>query len=998
MQSPRHMVGALRVTIMMRPVIFRLIFLGAATLLAPPEHLSTQTFPFHAYTTQEGLASDNVTALFQDSKGFLWIGTDNGLNIYNGAGFRTITMADGLPNSYVTAISESRKFPGTIWVATIAGGLVKIVGDSIHAFSVGGNNIGSVQEDVTGRVWCTTSDSLYFMVDDSLLVFNGIPAVHEIHLLAESTLVASDDRALHLISPHSLAHIRLAPPLQPHETIAASTVDEHQTIWLALTSGSVMAVGSDGTVRLRRHVGFTISQNIPSQLTSDHAGRLWLTTPSSLISIATDTSRDRSFSDRRVTGEFGPLLVDREDILWTGGPGRGLLKIADRRLQHISIDGIQTGAFNHVASMDSSGHIWIVTKRGLEEVIRGSPGEWTSHHHNFPTPSGNFGYVLVDPLGRLWTGGYGTPQYDWYAIRHNSPGASTLEHGEVIEPSVFRGARAGFTFSIDQHGRAWCTLDTGVGLVDSRSRTLIAFFGTAAGLPSDFPRALLFDRKGNLWSGSWSTGLSRLMKGATRFETFTDFAGIRGAGVRSLLEDVDGNLWIGTRFAGLVRYKDGAFQTITVRDGLVSNAVWSLAETPGRIWLATDVGVQSVDKRTLKPFHPHNDLLVGRVYSIGAYKGEYIWCITAHDVVVFESPEGIPRKDPAPIFITSFSASGTRLDRNAHNRLSYDRNTCVFEFVGVSFRDERAVTYQYRMLGIDSVWSEPAPQRSVTYATLDPGSYIFEVRAITGDGIISATPATVAFVVVPPFWQRWWFIVLCACIGTTILFVLYRYRIMRLVEMERLRTRIASDLHDDVGTNLSSIMIASQIMERKFPLSDEERTQLGQLRTTAARTQDMLKDIVWLLNPKNDSLDDFALKLKEIAVRILQDLPLTFHASGGDELERVDLEFKRHVVMIFKESLHNVVKHARASLVAIDVTFARGVFTMSIHDNGKGFDPETSDGGNGLNNLRMRARIIGGSVEILSRPGEGSTIRLSASITHMRSGGGWKRSVRSRTP
>ncbi len=383
--------------------------------------------------------------------------------------------------------------------------------------------------------------------------------------------------------------------------------------------------------------------------------------------------------------------------------------------------------------------------------------------------------------------------------------------------------------------------------------------------------------------------------------------------MRSLYEDREGTIWIGTRYGGLVRYRDGQYVNTSVSDGLLSNSIWSLAETDHRIWCGTDVGLEVVDKQTGKPLPPKTELVGNRVYACGSYKNEYVWCVLANELVVYEQPERIATTTPPPVYIKSFSVNGISVPPDSSHEFDHTQNSCTIDFVGISFRDERNVRYQYRMLGHDSLWTRPGREHTVTYASLRPGVYEFEVRAINADGAASIQPASIAFVIVPPVWSRWWFIVGMALLGLSILYGLFRYRLYHLMKMERLRLRIASDLHDDVGTNLSSIVVTSQIMEREGSVPDGLRTQLKEIGAVAAASQEMMRDIVWMLNPSHDSLDDFLLKMKDVATRLLAGVTWTFVAPKERLLEKVSIEFKRNVFLIFKESLNNIVRHSRSN-------------------------------------------------------------------------------------
>lgn len=222
--------------------------------------------------------------------------------------------------------------------------------------------------------------------------------------------------------------------------------------------------------------------------------------------------------------------------------------------------------------------------------------------------------------------------------------------------------------------------------------------------------------------------------------------------------------------------------------------------------------------------------------------------------------------------------------------------------------------------------------------------------------------------------------------GASLLFLLYRYRINRLLAIQQLRTRIASDLHDDVGTDLSTIVLATQSMVRKVPLSQQEQEDVRQIGRIALRTQDMMRDIVWVLNSRNDSLADMILKMREVASRALKEISYSFKGPDSPLNAKVDLEFKRNVFLFYKECLNNIVKHSAASVVKIEVEFRQREFILKIADNGRGFDPDIVTAGMGLQSLRSRALGLGGSLSISSRPGSGSEISLIVKTSQMRHG------------
>lgn len=978
----------MRKTILLITVLCVALF--AATIRA-------QEYSFQSYLVRDGLPSNYITALCQDARGYLWIGTDNGLSVYDGTEFKNFTTTDGLPNLFITDIIEQRGKHGSMWIGTIAGGIVKFEGGVFTSIPVGDNSVAALYEDISGTLWCSTPDRVFQVEHGSASAVAGIPGGgYEIHGLGDSVVVLLGRSEILFYHLQNRTIQKQPLNLAAGEFTSPILVDSDGIIWTVTSTRRLGRISADRVSFHELNSTFTLSPNLPSRIIDDGRGSLWVTYPGGILRVdkATYTSTILRGPGKAHTILSGPIILDREENVWIGTTGDGLLKLADQQVLYIPLGQVSSNSFNLAATTDSSGHIWILTYTGLWEVYRSNSGEWKKHRHISESRSSG---ILVDHEGRLWELEVPRNLYHVYAIttRQNAP--SILRRIGSISARTFGRVNPGYTFTLSDKNRGWFAVDP-VGLmeVDIQSGRVLRRFKPSEGLFDDKLRALLADREGNIWSGTWTAGLNVLHPGVDTFRAVKEFPGLPGSGVRSLHQDREGAVWIGTRYNGLVRFKGGTFTGLSVKDGLLSNAIWCIAETDQRIWCGTDVGMESVSKATGMLLPRKNDLIGQRVFACGAYRNEYVWAVLANSLVIIQDPETPSRGVPPPVYIKSFSVHGTVIPPEAPHKFSHDENSATIEYVGLSFRNERAVRYQYRMFGADSAWTAPSKQQSVTFASLTPGTYMFEVRAISADGVTSTTPASIRFVIIPPIWQRWWFVALTLLSLALVLFLLYRYRVARLLEMERLRTRIAADLHDDVGTNLSSIMLASQIIERELPLRSAERRHLAELRTRAGLTQDMLKDIVWLLNPHNDTMGDFILKLKEITRRHLMAIPWTFNVTGEQHVEGLSLEFKRNVILFLKEAVTNVAKHAEATAVSIDLTLGATTFSLSIEDNGKGFRMDdrgvAPDGdaapvacGNGLTNLRTRAQYLGGLVEIVSAPGRGTTVRLVATMANTRS-------------
>jgi signal transduction histidine kinase len=318
--------------------------------------------------------------------------------------------------------------------------------------------------------------------------------------------------------------------------------------------------------------------------------------------------------------------------------------------------------------------------------------------------------------------------------------------------------------------------------------------------------------------------------------------------------------------------------------------------------------------------------------------------------------------------------------------MSPDRNQIEIGFFGFSFEVGAPLRYQYRLEGAQADWSAPTDLRRVNYARLAPGGYRFIVRAVRADGAVSTSPAGVSFRVLPPFYARWWFITLVAATVGAAALVLYRARVAQLLRVERVRARIATDLHDDIGASLSQIAILAEVARERLshpppgpaPAESAAAEPLARIAETSRGLVDSMSDIVWAINPEVDSLSDLVHRMRRFVEDTLGagDVEVVFRAPESAADLRLGADVRREVFLILKESVTNIAKHAHATRVAIDVESDRRRVWLRIADDGRGFDPGVATDGNGVASMRRRVAALGGRLVIESAPGRGTTITL----------------------
>lgn len=317
----------------------------------------------------------------------------------------------------------------------------------------------------------------------------------------------------------------------------------------------------------------------------------------------------------------------------------------------------------------------------------------------------------------------------------------------------------------------------------------------------------------------------------------------------------------------------------------------------------------------------------------------------------------------------------------------------TIDFLSPSATSDPHLRYQYKLEGRED-WSAPTDQRTVDFANLSAGSYRFLVRAVNADGIFSATPASVSFTVAAPVWQRWWFILLTAGALGGLGYAAYRYRVKQLLALERMRTRIATDLHDEVGSSLSQIAILSEVARLRLTRDGQTPKDpatvgsamepMEKVAVTSREAVDAMSDIVWAINPQRDQLSDLSQRMRLFASDTLtaRDIRLRFQAPQQDL--SLDAEVRRQVFLIFKECVNNIVRHADATEVEIDFALTDHHLSLRVWDNGRGFAKTApqpgQNGGNGLLSMRRRAAELGGRLEVISGNGDGTTIKLEAPL------------------
>ncbi len=725
-----------------------------------------------------------------------------------------------------------------------------------------------------------------------------------------------------------------------------------------------------------------------SEIFQQSNGQIWLTAHNRLVLF--NGSRFLYFSDAR--RPFVHLIEDRDGDLWISTLD-GVMRFSLHGLvTYDRSDGLKDPEIDSIQE-DGRGVLHTVSPGWFVSELRGRT--LTSVHPNIP------------PASRLWTSPLGFLDHtgQWWFLSsgglYRFPRVARIEDLAHASPTLYKnldGLPAQWVYCIfeDSKGDLWIsarwTEGNMMGLVRwERSTGTFHRFTQAEGLPPlRSVASFAEDGAGNLWFGFYEEGLVRFSAG--RFTSFTSADGLPQEFITALHVDRSGRLWLTSASGGLARIDDPSaahphFIRYTTQEGLSSNNARSLTEDQsGRIYVGTVRGLDRLTPETGKFKHyGAADGLAGD-FVITAYhdhKGS-LW---------FGTFNGLSRLEPEPesapvassIRIEGLRIAGVQQPLNelgtpeiAGLELNSSQNNLQIDFSSLSLAHAPLLRYQYKLQGIDRDWSTPTDQRTVHYANLASGKYLFLVRAIDSGGSTSSQPASVRFRILQPLWWRWWFLTLVASAIACVVTLLYRYRVSHLLEIERVRIGIATDLHDDIGSSLSQIAVLSEVVRRQVDGTIAVSAPLSTIATTSRELVDSMSDIVWAINPNRDNLSDLSQRMRRFGSDLLttHDIEFRFTVQETERPVKLDAHVRRQVFLIFKEGIHNAVRHSACANVEVELRIEKHSIALTLADDGKGFDMAIASHGHGLLSMRHRAEALGAVLQIASQPDHGTMVSL----------------------
>jgi ligand-binding sensor domain-containing protein/signal transduction histidine kinase len=996
------------------PKFFRVIALvsllicgSAFSQLAIPINSITNSYIVWNTESEELLPQSSVIAMTQTRNGYLWLGTVKGLVRFDGTRTEVFDQFNtpGLSDSTIVHLFEDSR--GGLWVGTEKAGVVLIKDGKVIPQKIGQggvtSRIASSCEDANGAVWFFTSvGGLYRVRGEQVesMQFRDERLGWRPSVIAEKggAVWVGTDQALRRIAPDAtFENGRFASTVATVESLNFLFASPHGGHW-RFTNGRIQKWNANVMERDIGAYGWNQYKTLINAVVEDTQGNLYVGTHGEGVYCYKTSGEVAHISGPDVLNHntIFSLWLDRDETLWVGTDGGGLNRLIPKRFETFPTT---LGKTVQLVCEDGEGGMWFSYNGGGLNYWKGGVLKEFGMEQ---LGNVNVRSVLVDHNKSIWMGGI----FGGGLFRYENGKFAAAVGMKAFKPHV----QAMFE---DRAKNVWVGAEEGLLRWDGRTWRP---YTKRDGMTANSVRAVTEDGSGNLWIGTDGGGLNRL-----HGEKFTSYRqasnGLPSDSITALLADAEGNLWVGTSGNGLARLRNEKWTQFTKRDGLSGNSITYLIEDgEGFLWIGSNEGLMRVEKKSLNDFAdgpaesiqvrtfrkadglPTKECTTGSQPAACRTRDGHLWFPMTKGLVEV-NPVRLQRDTNAPpILIESVLVDDEPQNKNAL-QVPWTQEVVIparkerleIRFTSLNLASPERARFKYRLENHETKWTETR-ERDVRFTKLPSGEYRFQVTACNEDGVWNPTPATLAIIVEPPFWQKWWFLTICAmsvlgAIVGIVYFISTQKLQRQLVQMrqqealEKERARIARDLHDQLGANLTQVSLLGEMVETDKDLPQEVEEHAKQISQTARITAAALDEIVWAANPSNDTLEGLVTYACKYAQEYVAVAGLSYRLEAPEKLPAAVIppDVRHNVFLAFKESVNNVVKHAQAKSVKVRVRLEQSNFIFEIEDDGRGIAPaDRAKGRNGLLNMAKRMEDVGGRFSFEPGAQGGTLVRLIA--------------------
>ena len=985
----------------------------------------TNDLVFQHLTRSNGLPVGAVSCLAQDSSGFIWIGSSEGLYRYDGFNFKAFYAdfrpGNSLASNLISKICVTKK--GLICVGTLKGGIVmmnssgkiiKAFNSSTSAnFSTDSDWIIDIREDKLGNIWLSTADGLFKIFSDRI----------------------------------KIERFDLDKARSGYNGFSQFVFDDADNIWIGSRTGVYLFNTSKNSFTSPTfHFLSDAPQCQHVKCLVFHNDQLWHSTYAPDLACF-DTSKKKNaifYSGKGLkTPDFSRMsnlfYTDSKNTLWIG-TGKGLYVVEPGKAS-ISASFVHEpsnlfsicGNTIYAILEDRDGNLWLGTDGGIS--IARPYGQFihnlsVNNVKNYPFGSKAVNDIIEIDSNTLLLGTYEADglyltdrnfqikkhfsfnnyRYDWVWKHFDDVSRKRILISTQDGMLIYDKVTGNLAVDRRETFKRWYAISSFVPVSDSivwlsQLRGYFVRYNLNTGHFTEYDlktfgeegkvSSLEKDSENNIWV---LAGRSGLIKFDQKLGKITDRIALSGPenlreGGIFFFKDLGNVFIIGYQSKGVSLYykKSRTFQHFTMSEGLTSDGTRdAVVAKDGRVWIATINGLIQFDPylQKFKSYGYADGILTTSFECITQLSDGRIVAGSTKGITVFDPRELVKLdKLPVPPVFTDISLYGKNIsvdslfDSSRPLQISYNKNYFSIDFVSLQYNSSRQLEYARMLEGLDKQWIDMGNKHFVSYANIKGGHYHFRVKVREAGGKWVESSRALPVDVTTAFYKQWWFYLLCALLIVVIVYGVFRYRLKQLLKIERMRTTISGDLHDEIGASLTSISIFSEMAMKNLSPNSKEEKYLHRIGERSRESIEKMSDIVWSINPANDNLEQVLVRMKNYSTEVSEakDIAVSWYDTGNLSQAKLSMEQRKNFYLLFKEIINNAVKHSKAKNIFINLVNADGNIILTVKDDGVGFDTDVLTSGNGIKNIKRRIQLLKGQVKIDSGNGKGTSVKLNFS-------------------
>ncbi|RMD51187.1 MAG: hypothetical protein D6830_00955 [Ignavibacteria bacterium] len=948
------------------------------------------------YNTSDGLSQSVVNAICQDSKGFLWVGTQDGLNLFDGHSFKVFRHdpldSSSISNNYIWRILEDSK--KRLWICTYGGGLElydRQKSEFVHHLksgnnSINGNDVRSIFEDDSELIWVGTNNGLnsydvernkwtdFSSVENPSVPFKNIRWIYPhsknlFWLLSYESGLILFDKISHRskLYSHDPADKNSLPINQVWQLIK----DQNDIYWLATYGGGLLTFDSKdyepfGNIKFKRVFNKEFHKNITS-LFETAAGDILVGTETPGLRVVRNGKLEKSTFDNPNQNSSGDLVwsmcSNNSGGYWLGLYGGGLKYINPERTK-----------FNHIPASVLSNPIVFSIKKFQEDFFIGTYGGGLNiidHTHglkiinkeNSALTTNYITDIEVESNSSIWIGTDDEGIFNFNPengdIKHFTTKNSQLPNHSI--KAIYK----------DSKYNIWVGTTQGMVNLQSPEKVSKKYFSNKF-----FPRyvrAILEISEGILLIGTDGFGIYRFDLLKNKIEKYgpKELADLQ---VNALYADSSGVLWIGTRSKGLYKFNDNSGKIINYseRDGICNNSILAIeADEYGFLWMTTNNGIARCNPTTEKIHNYYTvDGLTSNEFVHGALfkdKDGLLYAGSTNGAVII-NPDNFRMSTFNPqLEITKLKVLNNYLPlselSDGELELSYKENFIQIDFASLDLSNPSKNQYRYKITPGTDGWVNLGTEHKINFANLNPNSYLLEISGSNSDGVWSPNTKQIWISISPPFYNTFWFYSLIGLIVSLLAYAYHLLTVRKNVEMERLRLKLASDLHDEVGASLSQIAINANMINYDSNL-DKIKRRGEVIMNKSSEIITSMNDVIWSIDSRNDRMENLIEKIKSTVAQLAsnKEIKTVFDINIENPARKLNVEFRQNIYLVIKEAVNNAVKYSGCDTISVTIKEKENVLELTVSDNGTGLTDKPKETGNGLRNMKYRIEKIHGNI------------------------------------